>query len=161
MTSLVNKKIKETILKYDKVKINKFQYGNGFTANFIEHASEKYKVEYKKSSTPRMITLLYNKNEVAKMSGLRPSSTGDIAYRLCKDKFKLESYLVLLGLNTLKSRHYDISEYNLAQKYVHSNKEKKYVIKPLNLAGGKGIKLNIDEISFEEAWHSCINTQLE
>jgi len=62
-----------------------------------------------KTPENKIVKLYYAKEEIARMSGLRPSSTSDVAYRLCKDKFKLEQHLKNMGINTLDSKHFMIT----------------------------------------------------
>lgn len=159
MNILSNSMLNATVLKYHDVDINKYDYGKGITANFIEHAAEKYNLEYNKPANTKITALLYKNNEIARMTGLRPSSTADIAYRLCKDKFKLEKYLQLMKLNTLSSEHFMENEHDDALNYVRNNKKQTFVIKPLNLAGGKGIQFNVNEENFSKHWEASIETQ--
>lgn len=159
MKKLSNSMLVDTILNFNEVDVNKYKYGKGITANFLEHAAEKYGLDFEKSENTRINTLLYKNNEVARMSGLRPSSTADVAYRLCKDKFRLEKYLKLMNLNTLSSVHFKKNEYNEALKYIQSNNNQTFVIKPLSLAGGKGIQFGVNENTFEYTWENSIRTQ--
>lgn len=159
MKNSSNSMLHDTIMKFNTVDVNTYKYGKGITANFIEHAAEKYNLDYEKPENTKVITLLYKKNEIARMSGLRPSSTADTAYKLCKDKFKLEKYLRLMNLNTLRSAHFTSDEYDNAINYIKSNKNQTFVIKPLNLAGGKGIQFGVNEDTFEHSWNTSVRTQ--
>lgn len=159
MKKLSNAMLVDTILYFNEVDVNKYKYGKGITANFLEHAAEKYGLDYEKPENAKITTLLCRNNEVARMSGLRPSSTADIAYKLCKDKFKLEKYLKLMNLNTLSSAHFKKNEYNDALNYIKSNNNQMFVIKPLSLAGGKGIQFGVNDNTFEHAWENSIRTQ--
>lgn len=153
-TLLVN-----NIIKYKEIEVNEYEYGKGITANFLEHAAEKFNLKYERQEENKITTLFYKGKEIAKMSGLRPSSTSNIAYRLCKNKFKLEKYLQLMQLNTLNSAYFTEKEYHEALKYVKDNTLESFVIKPLNLAGGKGIQFDVKESNFKELWDTAINVQ--
>src|SRR5699024_2846152 len=43
--------------------------------------------------------------------------------------------------------------------FIKSRTEEKFVLKPLNLAGGTGIELNVDDNNFSESWDSSIQVQ--
>lgn len=94
------------------------------------------------------------------MSGLRPSSTSDVAYKLCKNKFELENHLKNMGLSTLESKHFYQKEFNSALEHIQRSNIKSFAIKPLNMAGGRGIQLDVDEDNFKIAWNECINEQI-
>src|SRR5699024_12809533 len=109
---------KDKIIKYNNIDIKIYKYDKVITANFIEHADEKYNLECKISDDSKVVTLFYKNNKIARMNELRPSSTTDIAYRLCKNKFKLEKYLQLMKLNTLSSSHFKESDDKDALKFI-------------------------------------------
>lgn len=153
--------MEETILDFNSIPVNNFGRGIGISANFIEYAAKKYKLNIKKIPESKVLKLYYEDNEIAKMSGLRPSSTSDVAFKLCKDKFKLEKHLKNMNLNTLDSQHFFQNEYSKALDYIQNSNINSLAIKPLNMAGGKGIQLDVSKADFEKAWNKCINEQLE
>lgn len=159
---LKNKKqlMTETILKYNLIDVNKFDHGTGITANFLEYAAEKYKLKMEKTPENKVVKLYYAEEEIARMSGLRPSSTSDVAYRLCKDKFKLEQHLKNMGINTLDSKHFTQEEFHQALEHVQNSDTKSFAVKPLNMAGGKGIQLDVNKDNFKSAWKKCIEEQI-
>src|SRR5699024_5707490 len=101
----------------------------------------------------------YNQNKIGGLRGLRVLTTTNGAFDLCRDKFKLEKYLESLNFSSLNSQFFSHLEYNEAKAYVDDNSDYTYVLKPLSLAGGLGIELNINSHNFEEAWKNSIAVQ--
>src|SRR5699024_10088277 len=91
--------------------------------------------------------------------GLLPSTTSTVAFNLCKDKFKLEKYLSKVGISTLNSQLYYEDQKSEAFNYIKENQEYTYVLKPLNLAGGTGIELDVSIENFSDSWDKSIEVQ--
>lgn len=153
--------LENTILKYSTVSENRFDGELEIVGNFIDYAAKKYNVTLKKDKEKKLNSLIYKNTEIGYMQGLRTSSTKDIAYRLCRNKFLLEEHLRLMNLNTLSSKHFSETEKDKALRYTAENKKQKFVVKPLNLAGGKGVILDVSWDQVSSAWDQCIAIQDE
>jgi len=153
--------IVKTILKYSNIPTNTFDGETEIVSNFIDHAAKKYNIRLEKNKEKKLNRLLYKNEEIGFMQGLRTSSTKDEAYRLCRNKFILEEHLREMDISTLSSKHFYEDEKEEALKYALENKDQRFVLKPLNLAGGKGVVLDVGLDDFSQAWDQCVNSQIE
>jgi len=155
-----NNLMKQTILNFDKVYVNQYPNEVNKSSRFIEEAARSNNIRIQKSSKEKKLTrFLYEGEIIGSMNGLKPSSTSKAAFQLCRNKFKLENFLRQMHIKTLESQFFNIDEKNSAYDFIRNNSSNKFVLKPLSLAGGLGIELNIDEQSFSEAWDNSMSIQ--
>jgi len=56
--------------------------------------------------------------------------------------------------------HFTQEEFNQAIEHVQNSDTKSFAVKPLNMAGGKGIQLDVNKDNFKSAWEKCIEEQI-
>jgi len=156
------KKLKnEILLKYHEIETNEYIAGRDQLSGFVNHAAKKYNVSIEKKEIRNIQKFYYNDNIIGHLTGLRSSSTRKVALRLCKNKYNLEKYLENFSIPILGSKEFKANEKGAALEYIKKNKEAYFVIKPLSLAGGKGIQLKVTESNFSEKWDNCFEVQSE
>ena len=158
-TKSMNKLLNEVILQYNQIENNSYKNTFSGTIQFFNKYSKELGVEVKRNPKRKLTDFYYNKYKIGSLRGLRVLTTTNGAFDLCRDKFKLEKHLENLGFSSLNSKLFSSSEYNAAKNYIDENPNHTYVLKPLSLAGGMGIELNIDSQNFEEAWENSIAIQ--
>src|SRR5690625_4311658 len=151
--------VKQEILKYEHIPFNVYEKSFGSYKRFIGNAAEKHKLTYKQIKGKKFSYLLENNKQVGKFTGLKPPSTGKIASQICNDKFRLENFLRKMQLPVLVSQN--IFEKSQAYELINEDLSHNYVLKPVGLAGGDGIELNIDSTNFSDAWDNSIKIQKE
>lgn len=155
-----NALVKETILKYNKIPINEYPNEVNQSTKFIEQAAKENNISILKSPKEKKVSrFLYDGKNIGSMTGLKPSTTSRVAFQLCRNKFNLENHLRQMNIKTLESMHFSIHEKKNAFDYIKKNKNEKFVLKPLSLAGGLGIELDVDESSFSDAWEQSMSIQ--
>lgn len=151
--------IKQEILKYEHVPFNTYEESFGSYKRFIGDAAKKHRLTYKQVKGKKFSYLSAEGKQVGKFTGLKPPSTGSIASQICNDKFRLENFLRKMQLPVLVSQN--IFEKSHAYELISKDHSHNYVLKPVGLAGGDGIELNIDSTNFSEAWDNSIKIQKE
>ncbi|HJE19778.1 MAG TPA: ATP-grasp domain-containing protein [Aliicoccus persicus] len=149
-----------TVRTISERQTNTFNFLGINGAKLLLNAIDNYNLQPKKLNKGKLIKFFFNNQEVSYMKGMRPGSTTDAAFNLCKDKYKLEQHLKKLNLKTLDSKLFTKVQYDDAFNYIKNNVETKFVVKPLNLRAGKGILFNVDTENFDNAWNKCIESQL-
>lgn len=149
--------IKQEILKYEHVPFNTYEESFASYKRFIGDAAKKHNLTCKQVNGKKFSYLLAGGKQVGKFTGLKPSSTGSIAFQICSDKFRLENFLRIMQLPVLTSQN--IFEKSHAYELINNDHSHNYVLKPVGLAGGDGIELNIDSANFSEAWDNSIKIQ--
>jgi len=151
--------VKQEILKYEHIPFNVYEKSFGSYKRFIGNAAEKNKLTDKQIKGKKFSYLLEGNKQVGKFTGLKPPSTGRIASQICNDKFRLENFLRKMQSPVLVSQN--IFEKSQAYKLINKDCSHTYVLKPVGLAGGDGIELNIDPTNFSDAWDNSIKIQRE
>lgn len=159
MVTKENDLMSETILKLNSQLVNDYTNSINQSSGFIAKAAEHYDLDIKTPKSKKLKHIYYNKHEIASMNGLKPSTTGRVAFQLCRDKFRLENFLSQMGILTLESKIFYEDQKKDAFNFIKSRNENKFVLKPLNLAGGTGIELNVDENNFSDSWNNSIKIQ--
>lgn len=155
----MNKLLEETILKYNQVENNSFDDSKNVTSEFLDDYVRQLGLTIKRDRKLKLTNFYNDGRLIGSLKGLRVSTTSKEAFNLCRDKFKLEKYLDEQGFMSLNSKLFTVTEFKAAKEYVDNNKDYSYVLKPLSLAGGKGIELNVTSENFVKAWNSSIHTQ--
>src|SRR5699024_11784053 len=142
----MNKIRNKYILKYNSIKPNIYSFTNNQVDNFYEHASKDLSINLRKRGKKTLF--FYRKKQIGYMSKLLPSSTSKLAFKICRDKVLTEDLLRKVDIPTLDSQLYKESEKTKAYHDILNSKHKSFVLKPIDLAGGKGIDLNITKDLF-------------
>lgn len=79
-------------------------------------------------------------------------------FKVSNDKLLTEKYLQLSGIPTTKSSVFKENELNKAINILE-NTNKNYVIKPVNLANGLGVYVNVSLDNIHRYWKECIAIQ--
>lgn len=151
-------KIEQTIRNFNKLNTNIFNNPGLNGSKLLIKPINQYDMVPIKIGK-KLVKFKYNNQEVSYMKGMRPASTSDDAFILCKDKYKLEHHLKKLDIKTLDSKLFDEDHYEDAFNFIKNNEESKFVVKPLNLRAGKGIQFNVDLDNFDTSWKNCFETQ--
>lgn len=160
LSKINNELMRKTILEFDKVPVNEFSSTVNQSSSFISEAAAANDIKIIKSPKgKRLSTFTYKNQKFASMNGLKPSSTSRAAFHLCRDKFGLENFLSSMDITTLESKLFTFEEKKHALNHIKALDTEKFVLKPLSLAGGLGIELNVDEHNFSEAWDDSITAQ--
>lgn len=155
----MNNLLEQTILKYHAVENNYYDSSKNVTTDFLDSYAKELGLSIRRDRKLK-ITRFYDGHVlIGSLKGLRVSSTGKEAFNLCRDKFKLEKYLEDQGFLSLHSKIFTVTEFKEAKAYVDDNPEHTYVLKPLSLAGGTGIELNVTSDNFVNAWNASIHAQ--
>lgn len=149
--------VKQAILKYKDSPFNTYENSFGSYKRFIRSSAEKYNLSYKLIKGKKFSYLLHDNKQIGKLTGLKPPSTGKVASQICNDKFRLENFLREMKLPVLSSHH--IFDKHQAYDLICNDNSHTYVLKPLSLAGGDGIELDIDAKNFSDAWDNSIKIQ--
>ena len=88
-----------TVRTINKRQTNTFNFLGINGAKLLLNAIDNYNLQPKKLNKGKLIKFFYDHQEVSYMKGMRPGSTTDAAFNLCKDKYKLEQHLKKLNLN--------------------------------------------------------------
>lgn len=154
---------KEIILKYNNVNHNIYIKDKDIINDFFEKFAKKKQLTYKKQTNSKIkkIEVFSNNSYIGGMMGMKSSTTGKIAFDICRDKFRLEQFLKGAGLPTLESKVFLKEEKENAKKLIIENPTISYVLKPLSLAGGKGIELGVKEFNFSRSWENSMKVQME
>jgi len=156
-----NDLMKKTILDFNTVPVNEYSNIVNQSSSFISESAKSLGIEVKSTKSKKMKHFYYNKHMIGMMNGLKPSTTGKVAFQLCRNKFRLENFLNQMGIVTLHSQLFYDHQKEDAHNFIKSRTEEKFVLKPLNLAGGTGIELNVDDNNFSESWDSSIQVQMK
>lgn len=97
------------------------------------------------------IKMKYKDEIFGSIYGQTPTSNKAIAKKITKDKLATELALKEAGINTSNSIGFELNQYEEAKKFIKETKGK-YVFKPSNLNGGRGITLNVGSGNFDQAW---------
>lgn len=160
VSKINNELMRKAILEFDKVPVNEYSSTVNQSSNFISEAAAANDIKIiKPPKGKRLSTFTYKNQKFASMNGLKPSSTSRAAFHLCRDKFRLENFLSSLDITTLESKLFTFEEKNHAFNHIKALDTEKFVLKPLSLAGGLGIELNVDEHNFSEAWDDSVTVQ--
>src|SRR5699024_7925857 len=79
-------------------------------------------------------------------------------FKISNDKMLTEKCLKLANVPTTNSLELSYKEYDKGQAFINSTPSPK-VVKPLNLANGRGVFLNVTKDDFEDTWRRCISIQ--
>lgn len=155
----MNNSINDVIIKYNTMHNNQFNNSLSVTSDFLDIYAKALGVAIKRDRKFKLTNFYYNRQRIGGLKGLRVSTTSKGSFDLCRDKFKLEKYLEQQEFKSLNSKLFKADEYEKAKNYIEDNSEYSYVLKPLSLAGGKGIELDVRSENFEEAWNDSILAQ--
>ncbi|MGO1998091.1 MAG: ATP-grasp domain-containing protein, partial [Staphylococcus equorum] len=147
------------IYKMSKVTENCYSYKNNQVTNFYKYGAEELGLVYERND--KIHTFYYKGKKIGEAKGLRALSTSKTAFIICRNKFKTEKLLHNLNVPTLNSELFYESQKKEAFEYVKKHKINSVVLKPLSLAGGKGIELDIRPENFSKAWDRSIDKQKE
>ncbi|WP_020006177.1 ATP-grasp domain-containing protein [Salinicoccus albus] len=150
---------KSAILKYQNLPFNIYEKSFGSYKAYINNAADHLNITLKSLKGKKISYLYYGNKKIGTMTGLKPPSTGKIASTLCNDKFRMENYLRKLEIPVLRSEHFFNKEN--AFEFLHKDEAVSYVLKPLSLAGGDGIELNVQTDTFSNAWDNSLKVQKE
>lgn len=144
----------------NKVAENCYSYKNNQqVTNFYKYGAEELGLGYGRSDKTH--SFYYKDKKIGEAKGLRALSTSKTAFIICRDKFKTEKLLHNLNVPTLNSELFYENQKNEAYEYIKNNNINPIVLKPLSLAGGKGIELDIHPENFSTAWDRSIEKQKE
>lgn len=147
----------EMIRNLNSQEPNCFSSENDLVGNFVKHAAKE--LNKRTRVDDKKIEFYHGKDTYGSINGLLPSSTGKLAYAICKDKFKTEKFLNLMELPTLKSRFFTFSQIEAASDFLKENSNETFVLKPLSLGSGKGIVFNVNYDNFEAAYKESLAIQ--
>lgn len=153
----MNELQKQTLLKYSKIEPNIFHSNTNSSISLIRYFADQNNITVNKKN--RYTYLYSNGDKIGYLKGLRPYTTGSEAFDLCKDKYKLEKFLRKFDVNTLNSELFSANQYEEAYKFIEHNQNTSFVLKPLSLAGGNGIELDVNIENFKEAWLNSMQVQ--
>ncbi|QQD85656.1 hypothetical protein [Jeotgalicoccus sp. ATCC 8456] len=92
---------------------NCFNMEDHVVANFVENGAKNLHKRYRVKD--RLIEFYHGENTYGSINGLLPGTTSNIAYNICKDKYKTEEFLTSMNLPTLKSKFFTVDQINEAQ----------------------------------------------
>lgn len=153
--------LKENIIrKFNAIDSNTYNNSNmNNTVEILNFYSQRHQIDIKRNRNKKLTNLYYKNKKVGFLKGLKVNTTEKVAFDLCRDKFMLEKYLQKFNINTLKSKVFNENEYEEALSYIETIQNTSFVLKPLSLAGGKGIELNIKKEDFKKAWDESLKIQ--
>ena len=85
----------EMIRNLNSQEPNCFSSENDLVGNFVKHAAKE--LNKRTRVDDKKIEFYHGKDTYGSINGLLPSSTGKLAYAICKDKFKTEKFLNLIS----------------------------------------------------------------
>lgn len=153
----MNESKKNYLIELDKMTPNRYTFKEHQVNSFYEHGARELNLKYVKKD--KFNLFYYHGVIIGKTNGLKSYTTSHNAFKICRDKFETEKLLREFKVPTLKSGYFKVDEKDKALDFFIENDLKKVVIKPLSLAGGKGIQLNIDAAGFSNSWDSSIQEQ--
>src|SRR5699024_10193109 len=156
---LMNKLLEEVILKYSKINNNSYDDSKNVTSEFLDSYARDIGLVIKRDRKLKLTNFYDGSRLIGSLKGLRVSTTSKEAFNLCRDKYKLEKFLNDQGFLSLNSKVFTVTEFKEAKEYVDSNPDSAFVLKPLSLAGGKGIELNVTSENFVNSWNASIHAQ--
>lgn len=154
----MNKSKEKYLLELDKITPNRYMPQEHQVNNFYEHGAKELNLKYVKKD--RFNLFYYKGVIIGRTNGLKSYSTTNSAFNICKDKFETEKILSKFKVPTLNSGYFRMDQKDEALDFFLENKLESVVIKPLSLAGGKGIELNVDIDDFSKSWDNSINEQI-
>lgn len=132
------------------------QYDNG--VNGTLKLAENHIKSLPECTSERMssseINFYYKNKLFGSMNGQIPSSSDKKGIRLCKDKMKTENLLSTNEISTTESILLEEKDYDKGLE-IAKKSQRPLVLKPLNMYGGRGITLDVDESNFEFAWNNA------
>lgn len=155
----MNKLLEEVILKYSKINNNSYDDSKNVTSEFLDSYARDIGLVIKRDRKLKLTNFYDGSRLIGSLKGLRVSTTSKEAFNLCRDKYKLEKFLNDQGFLSLNSKVFTVTEFKEAKEYVDSNPDSAFVLKPLSLAGGKGIELNVTSENFVNSWNASIHAQ--
>ena len=126
--------------------------------NLICNAAEQKGLVVKKIG--KNTFFLDNGRIVGGLHGMKPHTTSFLAVTVCAQKDRTKSILSCHNIPVPKGKTFNANEYEKALSYVQE-RNRKIVVKPVNLSKGKGISVNVDSDLFYESWRYCIEEQVE
>lgn len=153
--------IKEnTIRKFNYIENNSYDNLNIInTAGILNFYAKKNQIVLKRNINKKLTNLYYKGIKIGYLKGLKVFTTQKEAFNLCRDKFRLEKYLQIFNISTLNSEIFNEHQYDEALNYIENSPDRLFVLKPLSLAGGKGIELNVKKEDFKDAWKKSLKIQ--
>lgn len=136
------------------LKVNEYENGVNGTLKLAENHIKTLAGCTSERLSSSEINFYYKNKIFGSMNGQIPSTSDSKGIRLCKDKLKTELLLIENNINTTNSTLLEEDDYKLGLEIVKKSTEP-LVLKPLNMYGGRGITLNVNESNFDFAWKAA------
>lgn len=104
------------------------------------------------------LKIFYTDNDYIKYSKNFYPNNSMFGFKISNDKMLTEKCLKLANVSTTNSLELSYNEYDKGEAFINSTSSPK-VEKPLNLANGRGVFLNVTKDDFEDIWRRCISIQ--
>src|SRR5699024_11922097 len=106
------------------------------------------------------LKIFYTDSDYFKYSKNFYPNNSMFGFKISNDKMLTEKCLKLANVPTTNSIELSYNEYDKEEAFINSNSNPK-VVKPLNLANGRGVFLNVTKDDFEDIWRRCISIRMQ
>ncbi|WP_271402347.1 hypothetical protein [Salinicoccus roseus] len=136
------------------MEVNQYENGMNGTVRLAEHHLGNLEGGTSKRLGKSGVAMFHNGKKFGEINGQVPSTNDRKAIRLCNDKMEAERRMSELGLKTTDSVLLEDHEYERAKLLIEKSTGP-MVLKPYNLAAGKGITLGVDITNIAFAWNQA------
>jgi D-alanine-D-alanine ligase-like ATP-grasp enzyme len=136
------------------MEVNQYENGMNGTVRLAEHHLGNLEGGTSKRLGKSGVAMFHNGKKFGEINGQVPSTNDRKAIRLCNDKMEAERRMSEFGLRTTDSVLLEDHEYERAKLLIEKSTGP-MVLKPYNLAAGKGITLGVDITNIAFAWNQA------
>ena len=104
------------------------------------------------------LKIFYTKDDYFKYSKNFYNNNSMFGFKISNDKMLTEKFLKLANVPTTNSIKLSANQFEKGMEYLVDNPSPK-VVKPINLANGRGVFVDVTTDNFREVWEQCVSIQ--
>lgn len=104
------------------------------------------------------LKIFYTKDDYFKYSKNFYNNNSMFGFKISNDKMLTEKFLKLANVPTTNSIKLSANQFEKGMEYLVDNPSPK-VVKPINLANGRGVFVDVTTDNFREVWVQCVSIQ--
>ena len=104
------------------------------------------------------LKIFYTKDDYFKYSKNFYSNNSMFGFKISNDKMLTEKFLKFANVPTTNSIKLSANQFEKGMEYLFDNPSPK-VVKPINLANGRGVFVDVTTDNFREVWEQCVLIQ--